>query len=311
MNVKLLTLSIAFAFTTMSAFAGPRPTDSGESVHVVVTATPHKGDQVPAVSSSDVNVFQGKERHQVAQWIPAQGDHAALDFYILIDDTSRDVLSTQFDDIRKFIDAQPPSTKIGIAYMQNGRAAIAQDLTDNRSLAGKAIRLPLAYPGVNASPYFSLSDLVKHWPQDNARHEVLMITNGLDPYYGIGDMNDPYLDAAIADAQRAGVLVSAIYEPSVGRASRNQFFSYWGQMYLNKLTQETGGQSYYIGFFGQAPDFTPYLNDLTNRLNHQYILAFVPEPQKKSGLQPVKVKTELHNVNLTGPSQVYVPANHP
>jgi len=310
-NVKLLTLSIAFAFTTMSAFAGPRPTDSGESVHVVVTATPHKGDQVPAVSSSDVNVFQGKERHQVAQWIPAQGDHAALDFYILIDDTSRDVLSTQFDDIRKFIDAQPPSTKIGIAYMQNGRAAIAQDLTDNRSLAGKAIRLPLAYPGVNASPYFSLSDLVKHWPQDNARHEVLMITNGLDPYYGIGDMNDPYLDAAIADAQRAGVLVSAIYEPSVGRASRNQFFSYWGQMYLNKLTQETGGQSYYIGFFGQAPDFTPYLNDLTNRLNHQYILAFVPEPQKKSGLQPVKVKTELHNVNLTGPSQVYVPANHP
>jgi len=137
-----------------------------------------------------------------------------------------------------------------------------------------------------------------------------MIYNGFDPYYGVGDMNDPYLDAAIADAQRAGVLVSAIYEPSVGRVGRSRIVNHWGQLFLEKLAQETGGRAYYVGFFGQAPDFTPYLNDLTNRLNHQYILAFVPEPQKKPGLQPVKVKTELHNINLTGPSYVYVPADH-
>lgn len=312
MNTKLirLTLSIVFALTSVSILSATPPTDAGEPVHVVVTATPHKGNQVPTVNSSDVGVYQGKERDQIAAWIPAQGDHAALDFYILIDDTSRDVVATQFNDLRKFIAAQPPTTRIGIAYIQNGTARIAQNLTDDHNLASKAIRLPLGAFGVNASPYFSLTDLVKKWPQDNARHEVLMITNGFDPYYGIGDLNDPYLDAAIESAQRAGVLVSAIYEPSVGRLGRGYVLNYWGQIYLNKLAQETGGQAYYIGFYGQAPDFTPYLNDLSNRLNHQYILAFVPEPQKKPGMQPVKVKTELHNVNLTGPSHVYVPATH-
>jgi len=140
MNTRLirLTLSIGFALTTMSAVSATPPTDSGEPVQVVVTATPHKGDQVPAVNSSDVNLFQGKERHQIAAWIAARGDHAALDFYILIDDTSRDAVATQFDDLRKFIGAQPPTTKIGIAYMQNGRAAILQDLTGDRNLAGKS-----------------------------------------------------------------------------------------------------------------------------------------------------------------------------
>lgn len=312
MNRKFirLTLSIGFALTSVSMLSATPPTDSAEPVHVVVTATPHKGAQVATVNSSDVGVYQGKERDQIAAWIPARGDHAALDFYILIDDTSRDVIATQFNDLRKFIAAQPPTTRIGIAYIQNGTARIAQDLTDDHNLASKAIRLPLGAFGVNASPYFSLTDLVKKWPQDNARHEVLMITNGFDPYYGIGDLNDPYLTAAIHDAQRGGVLVDAIYEPSIGRLGRSYTINYWGQIYLAKLAAETGGQAYYIGFYGQAPDFTPYLNDISNRLNHQYILAFVPEPQKKPGMQPLKVKTELHNVNLSGPSQVFVPANH-
>jgi hypothetical protein len=43
-------------------------------------------------------------------------------------------------------------------------------------------------------------------------------------------------------------------------------------------------------------------------LNHQYILGFVPKPEKKAGMRSVKVKTELQNVDLIGASRVYVPA---
>lgn len=311
MNAKQVrfTLMIFFTLARVSGLSGRQPpAENPEAVHMIVTAEPHHGAEVPVVNAADVIVYEGKERDQLAAWIPAQGDHAVLEFFVLIDDTSRDVLATQFEDIKKFITEQRPTTRIGIAYMQNGIAKIEQNLTNDHDKAIKAIRLPLGYAGANASPYFSLSDLVKRWPHGTARHEVLMITNGFDPYYGVGDMLDPYLDAAVEDCQRAGVIASAIYEPSVGHIGRSYWLSYWGQMYLAELTEETGGGAYYIGFTGQAPDFTPYLKDLCNRLNHQYILGFVSEPQKKAGMRSGKLVTELHNVDLIAASRVYVPA---
>jgi hypothetical protein len=303
-------LALVFLLLTLPAVSfGQPPANAGApSVHMVVTVEPRHGAEVPAVNQQDVMVYEGKERDQVTDWIPAQGDHAALEFFVLIDDASSSALATQFEDIKKFIAAQPPSTRIGIAYMQNGIAQIAQNLTNDHDALIKAIRLPLGYFGANASPYFSLSDLVKRWPQDSARHEVLMITNGFDPYYGTGDLLDPYLDAAIQDSQRAGVLVSAIYAPNVGHFGHSYWLNYWGQLYLAKIAEETGGEAYYIGFTGPSPDFGPYLKDLTNRLNHQYWLAFVPKPQKKSGLQSIKLRTELHDLDLVAPSRVYVPA---
>ena len=69
-------------------------------------------------------VMEGKERDPVTEWVPAQGDRAGLEFFVLLDDGSNASLGLQLEEIRKFIDAQPASTKIGIAYMQNGMAKI-------------------------------------------------------------------------------------------------------------------------------------------------------------------------------------------
>ena len=103
-----------------------------------------------------------------------------------------------------------------MAYMQNGMAEIVQDLTSDHAAAAKALRLADGSRGANASPYFSLSDLIKRWPASSARREVVMVSDGIDRYYGTGDLQDPYVDAAIDDAQRAGIVVSAIYTPGPG-----------------------------------------------------------------------------------------------
>jgi hypothetical protein len=87
---------------------------------------------------------------------------------------------------------------------------------DDHVQAAKALRLPLGISGINASPYFSLGDLLKHWPKTSARREVLMVSDGIDRYYGSGNMDDPYLASAIEEAQCAGVLVFAICAPGVG-----------------------------------------------------------------------------------------------
>jgi hypothetical protein len=303
-----LTACLISAALSGRAFAQQVPNTQGTPVHMIVTVEPRKDSEVPVVNREDVMVYERKERDQVTGWVPAQGDHAGLEFFVLIDDGSASALGTQLSDIKKFIVGLPANAQVGVAYMQNGIARIEQNLTSDHDLAAKAIRLPLGYFGANGSPYFSLSDLVKRWPRDDSRQEVIMITSGADPYYGTGDTQDPYVSAAIEDCQRAGILVSAIYAPGAGHFGHSYWLNYWGQIYLSKLTEETGGEGYYIGFTGPAPDFSPYLKDAADRLNHQYLLTFLPQPQKKSGLQPVKLKTELHNVDLVSADEVYVPA---
>jgi hypothetical protein len=190
--------------------------------------------------------------------------------------------------------------------MQNGIARVMQDLSNDHALAAKALRLPMGVGGANASPYFSLSDLVKRWPASAARREVLMVTDGIDRYYGSGDLSDPYLQQAVDDANRAGIQVSAIYNPGAGHFAHSYWQSYWGQIYLSEIAEKTGGEAYYIGFTGPPVSFSPYLQDLGRRLEHQYILKFIPKPQKKSGWQNVRLSTEVPNVDLTSAGRVYV-----
>ena len=161
----------------------------------MVTAEPRKGKTVPVINQDDVLVYQGKTRDKVTEWIPATGDHAALDPSILIDGYSAsENLGTQLNDIKKLIESQPDTTKVGVAYMQNGIARVVQNLTTDHAAASKSVRLPMGIGGANASPYFSLSDLVKRWPDDGApRRAVMMITDGIDRYYGEFNLPDPYL----------------------------------------------------------------------------------------------------------------------
>ncbi len=279
---------------------------AGVPAHLVVTAEPRKGHEVPVINREDVMVFEGKDRDQVIDWIPAQGDHAALELFVMLDDGSNSTLGTQIEDIKKFINDQPPSTAVGVAYMQNGIAKVEQNPTTDHALAAKAIRLPMGMRGINGSPYFSLTDLIKRWPDSKARREIFMATDGIDRYYGTGDMQDPYLDEAISNAQRAGILVSAIYTPGVGHFGHSYWQAYWGQLYLADLADKTGGEAYYIGFSGPPVSFTPYLEQFSERLSHQYFLTFLAKPPKKPGLQRVRVRTEIQNVDLVSAQQVYV-----
>jgi hypothetical protein len=279
---------------------------NGVPVHMVVTAEPKKGNEVPTINREEVMVYEGKERDTVTDWIPLQGDHAALELFILLDDSSSESLGTQLNDLRQFINNQPPTTQIGIAYMQNGIARVAQNLTNDHAQAAKALRLPMGIGGANASPYFSLSDLVKRWPESPVRREVLMVTDGIDRLYGIGDTQDPYLEAAIDDADRAGIIVSAIYNPGAGHFGHSYWQTYWGQIYLSELSEKTGGEAYYIGFTGAPVAFAPYLQDLERRLQHQYLLGFLAKPPKKAGWQNVRLGTEVPKVDLISAGRVWV-----
>lgn len=303
--VRLVTI----AALSLPAITQERSAASGPPVKMVVTVEARHGKNPQPVDKQDVMIYEGKTRDPVTSWVPAKGENAALEFFILIDDSANATLATQFDDIRQFINSQPPTTKIGVAYMQNGTAQVVQNPTTDHAQAAKSLRIPLGTPGVNASPYFSLTDLIKRWPTGSPRREVLMISDGIDLYYGTGDLQDPYVDDAIEQAQRAGVIVFAIYNPGAGHYARSFWRTNFGQLYLSRVADETGGESYYIGFTGPAVTFVPYVDDIEHRLSNQYLLTFLAKPEKKSGMQRVKLTTELPNTELVAADRVYVPAS--
>ena len=303
--------SLALGITMLLSaghLAAQTPVETNQNTaNMLVTVMAQHGNNPPTIGADDVMVYEGKVRDKVVDWVPAQGQHASLQLFVLIDDSSNISLGSQLDDIRQFILAQPPSTLVGIAYMQNGVAQIAQNLTVDHDQAAKALRLPLGIRGANASPYFSLSDLAKRWPAaNNDRREIILVSDGIDWYYGSYDLLDPYLSAAIDDLQKANIVTYTIYTPGVGHYSHNYWSTYWGQLYMARVAEETGGESYYTGMVGAPVSYVPYLDDITQHLGHQYLLSFLPKPQKKTGLQPVRLMTEVPNADLASANRVLV-----
>lgn len=253
-------------------------------------------------------VFQKNERLRVTDSIPCQGDRAALGLFILIDDASGMSLGSQLNDLRQFIEAQPAATSIGIGYMRNGMVEVLQNLSPDHATAAKALRLPLGFPGVMPSPFLALSDLIKRWPASPARREVLLVTSGIDPLGG--GIADPYLDAAIEHAQRAGIIVYSIYAPAAGHGAHSFWRMNWGQNHLAQIAEETGGEAYMLGF-GPLVSFAPYLAELTEHLANQYQVTFLVKPGNKAGFQSVRFTTEVPNAEIVGAGRVYVAAQQP
>jgi hypothetical protein len=96
----------------------------------------------------------------------------------------------------------------------------------------------------------------------------------------------------------------AIYSPGAGHGSHSYWRTYWGQIYLSQVADETGGEAYYIGFTGAPVSFVPYLDGITQRLAHQYHLGFLAKPEKKAGMRRVRLRTEVPNAELVAASQV-------
>ncbi|MGA7524169.1 MAG: hypothetical protein WBW84_17080 [Acidobacteriaceae bacterium] len=281
-------------------------------VTTTVTATVPDGKRMPDLGADDVTVQQGKSRLRVTDLVPAQGMHAGLELFILIDDASESRLALQYGDLKKFIDEQPASTLIGVGYMRNATVQVVQDLTPNHASAAGALRLPLGTVGAYGSPYLSVMDLMKRWPVSDNRREILMITDGIDragrnwhhPRLGLHTNADA--DSAALVAQRTGTMIHTLYTPGVHRPYRNRYVALSAQNDMTRLASKTGGEAYYLGL-GSPVSFAPWLNQLQRTFNNQYLLSFSATPGRKPGLQAIRLNTELAGVQLAAPDAVWVP----
>jgi hypothetical protein len=303
-----LILTLLVVSATVTPLRGQEK-PSTTPVRMTVTASVPADKRMPEITRADVLVKQGKDRLPVAEWAAAQGDRAGLDLFVLIDDACDSSLGSQLDDLRSFITAQPSTTSVGVGYMRNGTVQMVQNFTTDHDAAAKALRLPMGSVGAYGSPYLSVIDLMRRWPAHQNRREVLMITDGIDrarrglPWRGLSI--NPDVDTASDVAMRTGTILYTIYAPGVGRLRRNYWEATSGQMGISKLSDVTGGESYYLGL--QTPvSLKPYLDQLQSILGNQYLVSFSAKAGNKAGLQPVSISTEVAGVELSAGDAVWV-----
>jgi hypothetical protein len=294
--------------TAPSLFGRQDTNATGVPVSTVVTLEPKRGKTIPPVEAQDVLVREGRDRRPVTSFVPLHGEQGSLQLMLLIDDSARGTFDTEITTLKHFVNALPPEAEVAVAYMRNGMAEITADFTRDHASAAKAIRVVMGPGGADVSPYDSLTDAIKKWPNTGAaRREVVMISSGIEALGGGYTTDNPYVNAGIESAVKAGVVVYTIYDPSVGHFGHSFWRNTWGQNFLSQLSDETGGESYIIGF-GSPVTFQPFLDSILFNLQHQYRLTFTARAENKSGFQPIRVSIAEKDASIAAPDKVYVRA---
>jgi hypothetical protein len=262
-----------------------------------------KKESAPPIAKDDVQLFQGKERKQIGDW--KKGEQLFL--AILIDSSIDTVAGGQWDYLKEFIMAQPATTYIAVGYLQNNTTQVAQDFTQDKALATKALRLPMGIGALGSSPYLATMDMLKRWPNTGPRRSILLITSGIDYFRGstFGAFY-PDVDSVIQRAEKQNTNIWSIYFPSAGHRGHSFYLVNYAQNNMDKLSEDTGGESFFLGS-GVPVSIKPYLDELSTHLNNQYLLTFAGSGGSKGKFQSVKVKTELPDVEFFVPSSVFLP----
>lgn len=296
----LALLAVSAALFALIVAVPVRAADSGLAI-TTVTAVGKK-QPPPPIKKEDVELFQGKERVPVADW--RRGENLFL--AILIDDSLDSEVASQWNYLKAFIDAQPQTTYVAVAYSRNASAAVAQDFTNDHALAAKALRITSGSGGAFSSPYLSVQDWIKRWPDHGGdRRSIIMVSSGVDYFRGGFDPVDPDLDSTIEQAQKKNINVWTIYYPDAGHVGRRFFRVFNAQSNLSRLSEETGAESYYLGS-GVPVTLKPYFEEIQGHLENQYLLSFAGNGGKKGKFERIKVTTEIPMVEFMVPSAVFV-----
>src|ERR1700732_4284153 len=163
----------AIVASLLPAYGQDKSSSANVPVTTVVSVLGPKFTARPTLANQDINVSEGKQKREVTDWTPAQGDKAALQLPVVVDDADNQEVASQLNDLRSFINSQPGSTAIGVFYASSGTVqAVSQFSTDHEAVA-KSVRIPLGYTGAYSSIYLSVMSLIKGWPvTGGARREV-------------------------------------------------------------------------------------------------------------------------------------------
>jgi hypothetical protein len=289
------------------AIAATLPDVAGVQSKMVITVVPEGSrEQTPQLQMGDVAIERGNLPVHVTHLERLPADLKDVQLFVLLDDSTRSTsLGLQIPELKTFLNSLPGSTQVAVGYMRNGSVVTGQEFTTDHEQAGRALRLPMAVPGINGSPYFALSDLAKHWPSKGTteRRAVLMLSDGVDRYWGSTVQEDPYMDDSIRGLLKQGIMAYSIYLRGSGLFERGGWGTTVAQSRLLEVSNQTGGYAYFQGTTDPV-NVTPFLNNFRARLENQYEVTF--ETPNAKGVQTVKVRSNSPGLKIDGPTRIYL-----
>jgi hypothetical protein len=291
---------LAVVVFVAAPYASAQSTGQGRAV---ITILSKHSEVSPNVVEQDVSAKVNGKDAVVTAWEPFKGADDALELVVMIDAGARN-LGPQLNEITSFIQSQGPHAKTAIAIMRNGHAVLVSPFSTNHNEVMSESQFT---SGPATNPYFSLSDLAQHWPsQDrNARREVVMLSDGVDPEAQGSNLDDPYVQSAVNDSVHAGLVVYTLYWLNRTERDGSAITVNNGPSLLSELSQSTGGYSYWSGS-GNPTSFKPFFDDLERRIANQYALEFTTRLDRKPAVESLKLKVEGLGLLVTAPQQVYV-----
>jgi hypothetical protein len=308
--LKPLSILIAGASIAASPIAAQTQTTSTKPVSVIVTVL-GKGEQAaPEVPQDSVTVRQDRDLRKLLAWRALPSDGEGLDFVVYVDDSLHTGVDQQLQQVSSFLRALPPKAKAEVVYSLGGVPQVAQALTTDHDAAAKAVRIPAGSGEASSGLYAGLQDFAKHWSDPADRRVILLVSNGIDLLRGVGESDpaiNPDLQSAIDELHRQDFSVYTIYAGGGGRLLQNTYLINNGQGSLARLAGETGGEAFF--FVLSTPiDFQPYLDEISNAIDHQYLLTFAAATTAKAHLSTLRVGVEVEGADVLAPDHVFIPA---
>jgi VWFA-related protein len=233
-------------------------------------------------------------------------ENSPLSLAVLIQEDLTSTINLQLKDISDFIKGLPKGSRVMVAYIRAGSLHVKQRFTDSLDRAASALQIVGSNTASNG-PFDGVADasnLFEGLP--SGRRAILLVSDGLEASRGGGladSINSPELDRAVLRAQRRSVAVYSIYSPTTATQNGNPILVTSGQSALQKISDETGGRSFYQGSIAPV-SFMPFLKSIDLLLGRQFALTYLSTHMKK-GYHRVDVSSTNPDVKIEHPKGYY------
>lgn len=267
----------------------------------VTVRLPERQEQTELHYLEALQVFEDGDRQEILATRGA--GRSPMNVAVLIQDDLASVVSNEIKGIADFIRRLPPGSRVMVGYMRTGTLQVRQKFTSDLERAAKSLRIPVSSSAVSPfNPFSQTRDAIKRFEsQPVGRRAVLLLSDGIDTSRGI-DSSSPGtsfdLQRAINEAQRLGVAVYSIYEPTASPANFTLVGN--GQGSLNRLSTETGGRAFFQGM-GAPVSINNFLRDVDSLLSRQFALTYLSTHPEK-GFHKVRVVADVGGGELYYPN---------
>jgi|GEM_PF-6633161 len=295
-------LLLARSLATVPALAQAplsKTTIGGTELQMILTVADHMSHKPAPLKMEDIRIMGGT----ITGWTQLDGVTGGLEVFLLIDDAASYPFGSKLAELRRFVAARPAGSLVGVAYIHEGVLEIAQGLTADHAKAAAALHAPAG--GKSGNLYCALSDLIGRWESPALRREIVLVSAGIDETASGGGACTN-ADMAIHDAERAGVVIFALYHPVPNYRSETWAKVDAGVVDLAHVCYETGGEAYFMSH-DPVDTLEPFLADVSEHMAHQYLVKFRMAGGAAGDFQKIYLDADTAARELMKPDSVWLP----